>query len=107
MSDEPSLESLRGLTLDEITVDWRNGLARVTFLPAASTSQSFAVRVTDVTRVGLERKAGASRVVRDVRRHAGGGASAGGPPSSLEIEVLSGEVVVVEARAFALERITG
>ena len=36
MSNFPSLDELNGATFDEITVDWRNGIALVGFLPSAT-----------------------------------------------------------------------
>src|SRR2546427_869390 len=90
-----------GAVLDRITLDWRNGQARIDFLPSASASLTVAawIRAHDVRdlSVPMRRPLGASKFVHAVRPSEG----------RLEIEMKSGDVIVVEAALFAFERSDG
>jgi hypothetical protein len=95
---EPSLDHLVGATLDDVTVDWRNGIVRITFLPAAKDGEARAIRATDFSRVDIPRGgAGTSRRVKSARRDA----------RLLEITMESGESLHVEADTFAVDLLGG
>ena len=98
MSDFPSLEELRGATLDEITVDWRNGIALVEFLPSATRKECRTLRASGLSHVELSRRHAASSLVEEVRR---ADRQPEGPPS-VEITTQGGDTVRVEAASFAV-----
>jgi hypothetical protein len=94
-----SFHDLTGATLDELTVDWRNAIARLTFLPVKAGAETCAVRASGIVRVSLERTSGAARVVRSVRHLA----AVGSPRATLEIAMASGETLRLEAASFAID----
>ena len=63
MSDEPHLDHLAGATLDNVTVQWRNGTAIVAFLPSAKMSEGYAIRIEGLRRLDVTRGAKASHQV--------------------------------------------
>lgn len=89
-------DELRGATLDRLSIDWRNGIALVSFLPARADAESHLLRATAVVRVEVARGASAARTVRAVRTFEG-------PPPRVEITVESGETIVIEAGAVAVD----
>ena len=92
-----ALEDLRGATFDDLTVDWRNGIALVGFLPSATRKECRMLRATGVTRVSLSRTTAASALVKTVR-HADEG---------LELTLESGETLSIEAAEFAVSVTAG
>jgi hypothetical protein len=90
------LHELAGTTLDHVTVDWRNGIARATFLPSRDDAESYALRASGVVRVDIARGAKASRKVKEVRTIAGS-------PARAEIAMESGETIRLEADEFAVD----
>ena len=90
---------LQGATLDTVDVDWRNGIALVTFLPPPGVRGSYIVRVTAFARIDITRKPEASRLVREVHRvHGEPGAKV-----TMEITMESGEKHHLEAKQIALD----
>lgn len=88
------LEDLAGATLDDVTVDWRNGIVRITFLAPVGHRPAAAVRATEFSRVEVPRGGvGASRRVK--------AASQDGNTISIEME--SGETLRVTAERFAVD----
>ena len=100
----PGLDDLRGATFDDLTVDWRNGIVLLGFLPSATRTGCRALRATSVTRVALSRGSAASAIVKDVRCSDTDGSTAG---ASLELTMDSGEIVRVEAASFAVSVTAG
>jgi hypothetical protein len=100
----PGLDDLRGATFDDLTVDWRNGIVLLGFLPSTTRTGCRALRATSVTRVALSRGSGASAIVKDVRCSDTDGSTTG---ASLELTMDSGEVVRVEAASFAVSVTAG
>jgi hypothetical protein len=96
------LGDLSGATLDQLAVDWRNGIARLTFLPSPAMRESYALRATDVIRVDVARGAGASRIVREVRE-----VTRDASHTTVEVAMESGEVLRLEARSIAIDGIGG
>ena len=90
---------LQGATLDTVDVDWRNGIALVTFLPPPGVRGSYIVRVTAFARIDITRKPEASRLVREVHR------VRADPGGSVKLEILmeSGEKHHLEARTVELD----
>jgi hypothetical protein len=97
------LDDLAGATLDQITIDWRNGIVRVTFLASPRMKESCALRLTGVVRVDVTRSAKPSRHVRAVRRVDAPGAR----PARVEIALESGEHLAFEAASIELDPIGG
>jgi hypothetical protein len=90
----PTIADLEGATLDDVTVDWRNGIALISFLPPPKVGQACVIRATDFTRVEVPRGGvGASRVVK--------AASHDGRVTVITMD--SGETLRVESDAFALD----
>lgn len=98
-----TFHELRGATLDRVDVDWRNGITLITFLPPPGVRGSFALRVTEFARIDINRKAEASRIVREVHRVQG----EAGAMVKLEISMESGENHHIEAKEIALDPPTG
>jgi hypothetical protein len=98
-----NLEDLTGATLDEITIDWRNGIARVAFLASPRMMESWALRLTGLVRVDVTRTPRASRFVRDVRRADAPGIA----PARVEIALESGERLALEASSIEIDPIGG
>jgi hypothetical protein len=97
-SVQPTLEHLSGATLDDVTVDWRNGIVRVTFLPSEKVGEACAIRATDFTRVEVPRGGvGASRRVKQATRTG----------HATEILMESGETLRIESESFALDVLGG
>ena len=95
---EPTLEHFAGATLDDVTVDWRNGIVRVTFLPLPKLGEACAIRATDFSRVDVPRGgAGASRRVKGATRNG----------RSTEILMESGETLRIESESFAIDVLGG
>ena len=94
---EATLNDLTGATLDDVTVDWRNGIVRITFLPGEKIGAT-AIRVMDFTRVEVPRSgAGAARRVRSATRSG----------KTTEIVMESGEALRVESESFAIDVLGG
>jgi hypothetical protein len=93
---DPTLEELAGATLDDVTVDWRNGIVLISFLRAGKLGQTCAVRAADFTHVEIPR-GGASRRVRSAARRG----------DALEIVMESGETLRVQSGSFALDALGG
>ncbi len=92
------LEDLTGATLDDVTVDWRNGIVRITFLPTPKTHEACAIRATDFSRVEVPRGgAGASRRVKTATRRG----------DMIEIAMESGETLRVQSASFAVDVLGG
>ena len=98
-----NLDDLTGATLDQITIDWRNGIARATFLASSRMKESCALRLTGVVRVDVTRSAKASRHVRAVHRVDAPGVS----PARVEITLESGERLAFEAASIEIDPIGG
>ncbi|MEO6420189.1 MAG: hypothetical protein ABIP39_12310 [Polyangiaceae bacterium] len=98
-----TFHELRGATLDRVDVDWRNGITLISFLPPPGVRGSFALRVTEFSKIDITRKAEASRVVREVHRVQG----ESGAKVSVEISMESGEKHHIEAQEIALDPPTG
>ena len=92
-----ALEDLRGATFDDLTVDWRNGIALVGFLPSATRKECRMLRATGLTRASLTRTAEASALVKSARAGASG----------VELTLESGETLSIEAAAFAVSVTAG
>jgi hypothetical protein len=103
MSDFPNLEELRGATFDEVTVDWRNGIALVAFLPSATRKECRTLRATGLSNVVLSRRDGASAMVASARR---ADRQPDGPPG-IEITLETGELLRIEAASFAVKVTAG
>lgn len=87
-----AVDDLRGATFDDLTMDWRNGIALVAFLPSAARTECRMLRATGVTRVSFTRSDAASALVKDVRCS----------DSAFELTMVSGETLSIEAAAFAV-----
>lgn len=92
-----AVDDLRGATFDDLTMDWRNGIALVAFLPSPAHKECRMLRATGVTRVAFSRIDTPSAVVKDVR-------CAG---ATFEMTMESGETLHIEAAAFALSVTAG
>jgi len=92
-----AVDDLRGATFDDLTMDWRNGIALVGFLPSATHKECRLLRATGVTRVAFTRSDTASALVKDVRCS----------DSAFELTMESGETVTIEAAAFAVSITAG
>lgn len=93
-----SWPDLHDAVLDRLTFDWRNAQARIDFLPSSKLLAASWIRAHEVTSVRVPTRApGASEKVKEVRRAEG----------RLEIEMASGDRIVVEATRFAFERADG
>ena len=95
---DAKLEDLEGATLDDVTVDWRNGIVRITFLPSPKIAAASAIRATDFTRVDVPRGGpGAARRVKSANRHG----------STTEITMETGETLRVDSTSFAIDVLGG
>jgi hypothetical protein len=92
-----AVDDLRGATFDDLTMDWRNGIALVAFLPSPGHKECRMLRATGVTRVSLSRSDTASALVKDVRC----------ANSAFDLTMESGETLHIEAAAFALSITAG
>ena len=90
------LEDLAGATLDDVTVDWRNGIVLISFLASPKTKETSAIRASDFTRVEVPR-GGASRKVKSAKRTG----------DTIEIVMESGEVLRVQSASFAVDLLGG
>jgi hypothetical protein len=97
----PRYEDLHGATLDHVTIDWRNATARITFLPTKGSHEAHALRVSELSRLHVDRTKDASRVVRDATRTEVGGRV------SVSLAMESGEVVQIDAGVVTLEAMGG
>ena len=61
------LLELRAATLDQVNIDWRNAIVRVTFLKPPTQLESYSLRVHGVRKVSVARGDEASRTVREAR----------------------------------------
>ncbi len=94
---DAKLEDLAGTTLDDVTVDWRNGIVRITFLAGKQTEAS-AIRANDFTRVDIPRGGvGASRIVKTASRKG----------DTIEIVMDTGETLRIESKSFAVDVLGG
>jgi hypothetical protein len=95
-------ERLRGATLDRVSVNWRDGVALVSFFPSPTSAETMhmcTLRAEGVTRLDVARGASGSRVVRAVA-HVPGKAGAHG---RVEVTTEDGESVRVEAATFHID----
>ena len=90
------LADLAGATLDDVTVDWRNGIVLVSFLASPKTKETSAIRAIDFTRVEIPRAA-ASRKVKTASRKG----------DAVEIVMESGEVLRVQSASFSFDLLGG
>ena len=86
------LDGLAGATLDDVTVDWRNGIVLISFLPSPKERSPSIVRATDFSRVEVPR-AGASRRVKSVAQDG----------DTVSVLMESGETLRITAARFALD----
>jgi len=91
-----NLDDLAGSTLDDVTVDWRNGIVLISFLASPKTKETAAIRAIDFTRVEVPR-GGASRKVKSARRTG----------DTIEVQMESGEVLRIQSASFALDLLGG
>jgi hypothetical protein len=91
------LEALAGATLDHVTVDWRNGTARLTFLPGKNSHEPHAIRVSELHRLHVDRTKHASPIVKEATR------AGSGHHAKVSLTMESGEALVIEAGAIVLE----
>ena len=89
---DEQLADLAGATLDDVTVDWRNGIVLISFLPSPKERSPSVVRATDFSRVEVPR-AGASRRVKSVAQDG----------DTIAVLMESGETLRVTAARFALD----
>ncbi len=95
---DAKLEDFKGATLDDVTVDWRNGIVRITFLPSKGHTEARAIRASDFSRVDVPRGgAGVSRVVKSATRNG----------TTTEIVMESGETLRLESPAIAIDLLGG
>ena len=92
-----NLEDLAGATLDDVTVDWRNGIVMISFLASPKTRETSAIRAIDFTRVEVPRVAKASRKVKTASRKG----------DVVEIQMESGEVLRVQSASFSFDLLGG
>lgn len=92
-----ALDDLRGATFDDLTMDWRNGIALVGFLPSATHKECRMLRATGVTRLSFTRTASASALVKEVRAS----------DSTVDLTMESGETLSLDAAAFAVSVTAG
>ena len=93
MSHDPHMDHLAGATLDNITIQWRNGIALVAFLPSPKMIEGYALRAEGLRRLDVTRGATSSHVVKSavhVTKH--------------HVEVLfeGGEKITIEAEQLTL-----
>jgi hypothetical protein len=91
-----NLEDLAGATLDDVTIDWRNGIVLISFLASPKTKETSAIRAIDFTRVEVPR-GGASRKVKNVSRTG----------DVVEVAMESGEVLRVQSASFSFDLLGG
>jgi hypothetical protein len=103
MDPPKELPELRAATLDQMSVDWRNAIVRVSFLKPPTQLESYSLRVHDVRRVTVTRGAEASRIVREVRVEAGDE----GAPVSLCLAMESGETIRIDGGRFGVDAVGG
>ena len=89
-----TLADLVGTALDDVTVDWRNGIVRITFL-AAKGGEAHALRATDFSRVDVPR--GKSRLVKSATRK----------DKRTEIVMDGGETLRVDSDTIAVDALGG
>ena len=95
---DDKLEDLKGATLDDVTVDWRNGIVRITFLPFGKHTEARAIRANDFSRVEVPRAGvGASRLVKSAARKG----------TTTEIVMESGEVLRLDSPSIAIDLLGG
>ena len=95
---DAKLEDLAGATLDDVTVDWRNGIVRITFLPSPKIPVASAIRATDFTRVDVPRGGpGAARRVKSAAREG----------LTTKIVMETGETLRVDSASFAIDVLGG
>ena len=90
------LADLAGATLDDVTVDWRNGIVLISFLASPKNKETSAIRAIDFTRVEVPRGA-ASRKVKTASRKG----------DVVEILMESGEVLRVQSASFSFDLLGG
>ena len=95
---DDKLEDLKGATLDDVTVDWRNGIVRITFLQFGKHTEARAIRANDFSRVEVPRGGvGASRLVKSATRKG----------TTTEIVMESGEILRLDSPAIAIDLLGG
>jgi hypothetical protein len=94
--DDGNYEDLEGATLDDVTVDWRNGIVLISFLASPKTKETSAIRAIDFTRVEVPR-GGGSRQVK----------SASHKGNVVEVVMESGEVLRVQSASFSFDLLGG
>lgn len=94
---DESLADLAGATLDDVTVDWRNGIVLISFLASPKTKETSAIRAIDFTRVEVPRVTASSRKVKSAARKG----------DVVEIVMESGEVLRVQSASFSFDLLGG
>jgi hypothetical protein len=91
------LEDLAGATLDDVTVDWRNGIVLISFLPSEK-HEACAIRASEFSRIDVPRGGpGASRLVKSARREG----------TTTEIVMETGETLRLESPSIAIDLLGG
>jgi hypothetical protein len=97
------LPELRAATLDQVSVDWRNAIVRVSFLKRPDQVEGHSLRVHGARNVVIPRGDGASRIVREVRAEAGAGRAG----VSMRLFMESGETLVIDGEGFGVDAVGG
>jgi len=95
-------ERLRGATLDRVSVNWRDGVALVSFFPSPTSPEKMhmcTLRAEGVTRVEVVRGASGSRVISGVVHVA----SKTDAPGLVDVTTEDGETVQVHAMSFHID----
>jgi len=91
-----NLEDLTGATLDDVTVDWRNGIVLISFLASPKTKETSAIRAIDFTRVEVPRSGGSRKVKTAAKKG-----------DVVEIVMESGEVLRVQSASLSFDLLGG
>jgi hypothetical protein len=93
---DENLQDLAGATLDDVTVDWRNGIVLISFLASPKNKETSAIRAIDFTRVEVPRGAGSRKVKSAARKG-----------DVVEVAMESGEVLRVQSASFSFDLLGG
>jgi hypothetical protein len=97
------LTELRAATLDQLSLDWRNAIVRVSFIKSPTQLEAYSLRVHGVRKVTVARGERASGTVREARAEAG----EGGAGVSLHLTMESGETIVILGADFGVDAVGG
>jgi hypothetical protein len=95
-------DRLRGATLDRVSVNWRDGVALVSFFPSPQSPEKMhmcTLRAEGVTRLEVVMGPTGSRVVREVVQVAG----KGGAPGRVDVTTEDGETVRLDGASFHID----